>query len=44
MGRVVKQINVNKESNLLISSDKLHGLYIIKMIGNKVTTQQLVIQ
>ena len=44
MGRIVKQINVNKESNLVVPSDKLHGMYIIKMIGDKVTTQQLVIQ
>jgi hypothetical protein len=43
-GRVVKQIKVNRESSFIIPSDKLHGMYVVKMIGDKILTQKIMIE
>ena len=44
-GKMVKQISVNGKSNLLITTDKfLPGIYLLKMQGDKVITEKVLIQ
>jgi Glucuronyl esterase, fungi/Secretion system C-terminal sorting domain len=44
-GKMVKQISVNGKSNLSITTDKLlPGIYLLKMQGDKVITEKVLIQ
>ena len=43
-GRIVKQIIVNKELSISVPAQELHGLYLVKMSGNKVITEKIIIE
>jgi hypothetical protein len=44
-GKMVKQISVNGKSNVPITIDKLlPGIYLLKMQGDKVITEKVLIQ
>ncbi|HEX6848026.1 MAG TPA: T9SS type A sorting domain-containing protein, partial [Chitinophagaceae bacterium] len=44
-GKLIKQIPVNGKSNLVFSTDKvLPGIYLLKMQGDKVLTEKVLIQ
>ena len=44
-GKMVKQISVNGKSNVPITTDKLlPGIYLLKMQGDKVITEKILVQ